>query len=176
MPAPLRRVAGPVLVGAARYSNSPVGPYLELTVIEPVHVGVRLGMSATVMVVDSQASVDAGRAGWRFPKQLGSLHWSAQAGTVALHWEEGDIAIVGQPFGPAVRLPLLNMMMQAGDGRIVKAAAVLRGAGQLSAVRVKTGPSSALAGLAGRHLGLIMRQATLNLGPARMVGWTRSKG
>ena len=170
VPSPLRRVAGPVLVGAARYATSPVGSYLELTVLEPVRVGVRAGMCATVMVVDSERSVDAGRAGWRFPKQLGTLHWSAQDGTVSLYWEEGGIAVVGRSFGPAVRLPLPNMLLQAGDGWIVKAAAVLRGPGQLSTVRVKTGPNSALAGLAGRHAGLIMRKATLSLDPARIAG------
>ncbi|MDQ4097828.1 MAG: hypothetical protein M3144_08185 [Actinomycetota bacterium] len=45
-PSPLRRAPGRVLIVAARYTSSPVGPYLELVISEPVRFGVQFAAAA----------------------------------------------------------------------------------------------------------------------------------
>ena len=176
VPPPLRRVLGPVLVVGARYDTSPVGPYLELAVAEPVRLGMRAGTCVTVMVVDSAASREAGRAGWSFPKELGTLRWSAGGdGTIGVRWEEGDVEVTGTPMGPAVPAPVPSWSLQAGDAGVVQAGALLRGRARLATVRVEVGSGSPLAALGGRHRGLTVAGGRLTMGRPRPVhrstGW-----
>lgn len=171
VPPPLRRAPGPILVIGARYDMSPVGPYRELAVVEPVLLGARPGMCATVMVVDGAASLDAGRARWSFPKQLGTLRWSSgDDGSAGLRWEEGDVELSGRPMGRPVPIPCVAWFLQSGDAGVVAAGAFLRGQGRLTSVRVDTGPGSPVAVLAGRHPGLRVGQGTLTMGRAHAIG------
>ncbi|HET7718835.1 MAG TPA: hypothetical protein VFK43_02630, partial [Acidimicrobiales bacterium] len=61
VPEGLRRVPGPCSITAARYDDSPVGPYRELAVGQPAHLGARLGLCITTMVVTSVDSRLGGR-------------------------------------------------------------------------------------------------------------------
>ena len=75
LPEGLRRVPGPCSITAARYDDSPVGPYRELAVGEPAHLGARVGLCITTMAVTSADSRLGGRVNWGFPKELGTLVW-----------------------------------------------------------------------------------------------------
>ncbi len=174
VPPPLRRAPGPILVIGARYATSPVGPYVELAVVEPVRLGARPGMCATVMVVDSAASLDAGRARWSFPKQLGTLRWSSGGGgTARLRWDEGDVEVNSRPIGPEGPIPCPAWCLQSGDAGVVATGAFLRGRGRLASVRVDTGPGSPVAALAGRHPGVCVDQGTLTMGRGHPLGRRR---
>jgi len=176
VPPPLRRAPGPTLVIGARYTSSPVGPYVELAVVEPVRLGVRPGMCATVMVVDGAASRDAGRARWSFPKELGTLRWSQdEGGTVRLRWEEGDVEVSGQPLGPVAPVPTPAWFLQCGDAGLVATGGLLRGRGRLASVRIETGADGPMATLVGRHLGLCVDPGTLTMGRARPLGCSDSE-
>lgn len=73
------------MVMAVDYRESPVGPYTELLFIPgQFRVGDREHWSITRIVVNSQASVDAGRANWGIPKTLGDLSVDVEAGLVRL--------------------------------------------------------------------------------------------
>ena len=86
---------GPLVVSAARFTESPVGPYLELSVAEPARLGARIGLCMTLMVVDSPESRLGGRLNWGLPKQLGTLRWLAEGDQRTLAWEDCDLVVRG---------------------------------------------------------------------------------
>ena len=158
------------MIAAARYETSPVGPYLELAVAEPVRLGARLGTCVTTIVVDSAASQDVGRARWGLPKQLGTLHWSFEGDSVALTWEERGVVVIGHPAGP--RFPALvpfRSLQDRSDGP-VRFGGLMRGRGRLSRVDVEVPPGDPLAPLAGRHSGLRVTRGSVTMGRARPAG------
>src|SRR3954465_14703323 len=88
LPAGLRPLLGPAVVIAARYQESPVGPYSEMVVAEPARLGLRPGLCATTIVVDSPAARVGGRVNWGFPKELGTLLWEREGDERSLRWVE----------------------------------------------------------------------------------------
>jgi acetoacetate decarboxylase len=63
----------------ARYAGTPVGEYRELIVAPALtRVGGRLGFWVSHIIVDSAASVAAGRSIWALPKNQGVFRWSSQ--------------------------------------------------------------------------------------------------
>ena len=70
LPAGIHRLPGPYVVSAVRYSDSPVGPYLELAVGEPARLGARPGLCITTMVVTTAEARVGGRLKWGFPTKL----------------------------------------------------------------------------------------------------------
>lgn len=167
LPAGLQRLPGPVLVVAARYATSPLGPYLELAVLEPVRVGLHVGTCATMMVVDSAESRDAGRIRWGFPKELGSLHWSSEDDAVSLEWEERAMVVRSQPCGPAFPALVPFRSLQSRADEPVRIDGVLRGPARFSRMEITVGSEDPLASLAGRHRGTAVARASLTMGQAR---------
>src|SRR4051812_18410761 len=97
LPAGLARLPGPALVVANRYTDSPVGPYLELAIGFPARLGVRPGWSFTTMVVDSADARKGGQLNWGFPKELGKLLWRHDGDERELRWLDRDICVRGTP-------------------------------------------------------------------------------
>lgn len=167
IPSPLERVPGPVILAAASYATSPVGPYLELAVAEPVRSGARIGACVTVIVVDSAPSRDAGRARWGLPKELGTLSWSVRGDSVMLGWEERGVAVAGHPVGPRFPALVPFRSLQAGTDGPVRFGGLMRGWGRFSRVEVDVPPGDPLAHLSGRHPGLRVTRGAITMGPAR---------
>jgi hypothetical protein len=167
LPADLHALPGPCSITAARFDQSPVGPYLELAVGEPARLGARPGMCVTTMVVDSADSRLGGRVNWGFPKELGTLQWAAIDEERTLVWEERDIRVSAVPSGPAmpVFVPMRALQRRA-DGMVVVPGR-LWGRGRISRVDVAVPPDDPLAGLAGRHRGLLVSGLHLVVDPAR---------
>jgi hypothetical protein len=115
----LRRVPGPCPVTAARYDDSPVGPYRELAVGQPARLGCRLGVCITTMAVTSVDSRLGGRVNWGFPKELGTLVWLDEGEDRVMRWEERDIVVRASPVGRylPVLLPLRALQRRA-DGMV----------------------------------------------------------
>lgn len=171
VPEGCRALAGPAAVVAARFEASPVGPYLELAVVEPVRSGLRLGRCVTTMVVDSPASRVGGRLNWGFPKELGTLAWSCPTGgQLVLRWDERDVEVSTLPRGPRfpVVIPIRTCQRRGDD--VVTVPGRLRGWGRFATAVVGTPPADLLAGLAGRHLALHVSGARVVVGPARQPG------
>lgn len=167
LPAGLHPLAGPGLAIAARYDDSPVGPYLELAIGEPARLGMRLGVCITTMVVDSPRSRMGGRLNWGFPKELGTLRWSADGDERALRWEERDITLRAIPAGPAVPMVLpLVALQRRSDGPVVVRGRV-RGLARVARVEVNVPADDPLAASAGTGRGTLVAGLRMLVSPAR---------
>ena len=173
LPEGLHRLPGPSPVTAARYDDSPVGPYRELAVGQPAHLGARLGVCITTMAVTSVDARLGGRVNWGFPKELGTLVWLDEGDDRVLRWEERDIVVRASPVGPPlpVLLPLRALQRRA-DG-LVSVRGHARGRGRVAKVEITVPDDDPLAGLTGRHKGLMVSGMRLVINPARLpVGLT----
>ena len=166
LPAGLHRVPGPHLLLAARYDESPVGPYLELAVSEPARLGARLGMCVTTMVVTTPEARVGGRANWGLPKELGSLDWSHDGDTRVLRWFERDVVVRATPIGPP--LPTLvpfRTLQRRADGPVAAVARV-RGRARTARVELSAPPGDPWSPMTGAHLGALVSSARLVMGKA----------
>ena len=173
LPDGLGRLPGPLSLSGSRFDDSPVGPYRELTVGQPAHLGARIGMCMTTMVVTSVDSRLGGRVNWGFPKELGTLVWLDEGDDRVMRWEERDIVLRASPAGPPlpVLLPLRALQRRA-DG-LVSVRGHARGWGRVARVEVDVPADDALAPLSGRHRGLMVHGLRLVMNPARRpVGLT----
>jgi hypothetical protein len=173
LPDGLRRLPGPCSITAARYDDSPVGPYRELAVGQPAHLGARIGICVTTMAVTSVDSRLGGRVNWGFPKELGTLVWLDEGDDRVLRWEERDIVVRASPIGPPlpVLIPLRALQRRA-DG-LVSVRGHARGRGRVARMDVDVPDDDPLAGLAGRHKGLMVAGLRMVVNPARRpVGLT----
>jgi hypothetical protein len=164
LPDELHRVPGPSSITAARYDDSPVGPYRELAVGQPAHLGARLGVCITTMAVTSVDSRLGGRINWGFPKELGTIVWLDEGEDRVVRWEERNIVVRASPVGPPlpVFLPLRALQRRA-DG-LVSVRGHARGRGRIARVEVEVPADDPLAGLAGRHRGLMVNPARRPVG------------
>src|SRR3954471_15923865 len=96
-PAGVTRLPGPAVLVAMRYTDSPVGPFLELVVAEPARLGLRPGLCVTTSVVSVPGARVGGRLGWGFPRELGRLTWASDADWRRLGWEDRGIEVRGRP-------------------------------------------------------------------------------
>ena len=167
LPDGLRRIPGPCSITATRFDDSPVGPYRELAVAQPARLGARVGMCITTMVVTSVDSRLGGRVNWGFPKEMGTLVWLDDGEERVLRWEERDIVVRACPTGPhlPVLLPLRALQRRA-DG-LVSVRGHLRGRGRMAHLEVDVPAGDDLAGLAGRHVGVMVSGMRLVVNPAR---------
>lgn len=163
----LRPLPGPVLVVAVCFTESPVGPYLELSVGEPARLGGRPGWCITTMVVNSAEARAGGRLNWGFPKELGTLIWRSDGAERELHWVERNVMVRGRVGG--LPLPLLapvRTLQRRGDGPVVVPGRI-RGRLRLTMVEVEAPASDVLAPLNGRHPGAHVAGMRFLVRPAR---------
>lgn len=171
----LRPLPGPVLVVALCFTESPVGPYLELAVGEPARLGARPGWCITTMVVDSAQSRVGGRLNWGFPKELGTLVWRRDGAERELHWVERDIVVRGHVGGPLLPVMAPVRTLQRRDDGPVVVPGRLRGRLRLARIEFDAPSGDALAPLAGRHPGAHVAGMRFLVRPARHpVGLTSS--
>ena len=173
LPDGLRRLPGPCSITAARYDDSPVGPYRELAVGQPARLGARPGLCITTMAVTSVDSRLGGRINWGFPKELGTLVWLVEGDDRVLRWEERDIVVRATPVGPPlpVLLPLRALQRRA-DGPVTVGGHA-RGRGRMARVEISIPDDDPLIGLSGRHRGLMVAGLRLVVSAARRpVGLT----
>lgn len=169
LPSGLSRMPGPALVVAVRYSASPVGPYVELAVMEPARLGLRVGWCVTTMVVTSADSRVGGVVNWGFPKELGTLAWASAGEGVELSWKERDVRVTSRPYGRRAVPALVPMraVQRRGDGPVVVPGRV-RGWARVARVTVAVGgDGDPLAAYTGTHWGLQVRGMHLRMDAAR---------
>ena len=166
LPVGIERLPGPSLLVAARYTDSPVGPYLELAVASPARLGPRPGVCVTTMVVNSSDSQAGGRRNWGFPKEVSTLQWATDGGMSTLRSEEG-LHVRARPHGPALPFALpVCCLQRRGDGPVV-VLGWMRGRFRAATVDVDVPAGHDLDTLAGRHRAVMVRNMHLVIGSAR---------
>ncbi len=159
---------------AARYETSPVGPYLELALGRPTVKGARPGLSVTAMVVDSAVSEAAGRHHWGFPKQLGTISWSAEGRSRRLAWDDGGVRVSASAAnGPGLPVWVpIRAFQHRGEDEIVPGR--LRARARPARVTVESVPESVFHGVQGRWWGLLLSDLRLVIGPPFAAATTRT--
>lgn len=168
LPPGLRSLPGPAAVVAMRYDDSPVGPYVELSVLVPARLGLRPGMCTVVMVVTSAEARLECRRNWGLPAELGALRWAAGGGVRTLSWEERGLSFTGRPFGPTVLAPMVPIRSVAWrpTGAVVLGRR-LRARARAARCRIEVAADDDLGWLAGSHPGLALAGARIVAGAAR---------
>ena len=166
LPLGLHAVPGPRLVLAARYDQSPVGPYLEVAVCEPARQGARVGLCVTTMVVNTVEARRGGRVNWCLPKELGTLDWSQEGETRIVRWAERELTLRATPVGPALPTFVPFRLLQSGADEPTNAIARLKGRGRIARVEVEVPEGDPLAWSAGAHAGTVVSSARLVMGAA----------
>jgi len=168
-PPELRPMPGPRLLAAVRWADSPVGPYLQLTVAQPARLGVRPGLCSTTTVVNSTDARVGGIVNWGFPAELGTLEWSPTADGAELRWKERDITVRGRLLGRRA-LPLLIPMRSVqhrADGPVVIPGRC-RGWARRARLSVEVGDEDdPLRPMAGSHRGMHVGGLRVVVDPAR---------
>src|SRR5205823_665885 len=167
MPPGIAPLPGPAIVAAVHYTASPVGPFLELAVLEPVRLGLRPGLCVTTSVVSVPAARAGGRLGWGFPRQLGRLTWSADADVRCLRWDDRGIEVQGRPARGSLPVLLpVRSLQRRGDGPVVVPGR-FRGMAHGARLEMIVPDDDPLAAMAGRHRGFVLGGLRLLLRPAR---------
>ncbi|HEX8769865.1 MAG TPA: acetoacetate decarboxylase family protein, partial [Acidimicrobiales bacterium] len=159
---------GPCAMTAARYDDSPVGPYRELAVGQPARLGARLGLCITTMAVTSVDSRLGGRVNWGFPKELGTLSWSSSGAERTVRWEEREIEVRAAASGPPLPVLVPLWAVQRRSDGLVTVGGRLRGLARLASVEISVPDDDPLAGLSGRHRGAVVSGAHLVMSKARL--------
>jgi hypothetical protein len=161
-------MAGPCLVMAAQYRDSPVGPYLELAIGEPARMGARPGFCLTTAVVNVPDARVGGVLNWGFPKEIGRLRWSIDGDERSLRWEERSVVVRGRTTGvPLPMLVPLRAVQHRSDGPVVVPASIM-GMMHLGRVEIQAPDDDPLGALAGHHPGAFVSGMRFNIDPARI--------
>ena len=153
------------LVGVS-YVDSPVGPYLELSLGLPARLGLRPGLCVVFQAVSDVRARRASQALWGLPATVAALSWAVEGDERVMRCEEPGLELRGIPVGP--RFPAIvpvRSVQRRADGPVVvprRFLALVR----LSRSVVSTAPSF-LEGLAGAHPGAVMAGARVVTRPAR---------
>lgn len=167
LPDEIRPAPGPTAVFAARYTDSPVGPFLQLMVLVPGRLGPHMGWSAVVAVVDRPDALVGLRMNWGLPARVGELRWFARDGVRQLLWEDRDLSVKARGRGFGVPMVMPHRMVQVrADGPVVVPDR-LWGLFRPALVSVEAAPRDGLEVLAGRHLGATVDGVHRTIAPAR---------
>jgi len=167
LPLGIRPALGPTMVTASRFTDSPVGPYLQLAVAVPARIGARLGWHVALMVVDRQDARTGARLNWGFPAELGALRWRSDEHRRELVWDDREIVVRATGRGPKVPMAVPHRELQSrGDGPVMVPDRLL-GLFQLAGVHIHAYPGDPLAPLAGGHLGVLVAGANRVVREAR---------
>lgn len=119
-PNSLHRLPGPTVVVAEHFTDSPVGPFVVLSIGSPVRLGMRPALHYFVSVISSTTARRAGRSFWGFPHQLGTLSWVCEGDMTHIRWEEQELAIDAQASRRALPffLPMRSAQVRT-DGPVI---------------------------------------------------------
>ncbi len=167
LPAALSPLPGPLAVIGTRYDDSPVGPYLELSVAEPARLGLRTGLCVTTMAVTSAPARSACRQRWDLPAEVAAMRWSANGEERSLIWEDRGIVLSARPWGPWMPAVVPLRSLQSGATGPVVVPRRLGSRLRLARVEVDVPAGDRLFALSGSHPGAITAGARMVSRPAR---------
>ena len=119
-PVGLTRMPGPALVAATRYTDSPVGAFVELIIGHPARLGLRFGWMISESVVTAEDAWIGGRLNWGFPSERADLRWEVDGHARALVWPSRGFSIRGEPKGmPLPWLVPVRALQRRSDGCMI---------------------------------------------------------
>lgn len=150
----LTRIGRRSLVVGARITDGPIGAFHLLAVLVPAHLGLRIGLTALAVVVDTPAARVGVREHWGLPAELGSLRWDDDADRRRLIWREAQTTVVVESAGSKGRSVAgpLRLLQRRTDGLVVIGGS-LRGRVRRADVDV-VAADGPFAPLAGAHRGV----------------------
>ena len=167
LPAGLSRVPGRTLVSATRYTESPVGPFVELVVGHPARLGLRFGWHISEAVVTEADARLGGRLNWGFPSDMADLSWEIDGEERAVVWLSRGLTVRGRPRGmPLPWLVPVRALQRRSDGFVI-VPGHQRGRARLARVFVEAKPDDRLAAIEGRHPGVMVAGLRATVRPAR---------
>ncbi|HEX9684182.1 MAG TPA: hypothetical protein VGA13_13965 [Acidimicrobiales bacterium] len=152
---------------ASELHASPVGAYRSLGLFAPVRMGLRLGFSAMLMVVDGPEARRVTTSRWGLPTRTGKLRWVSTSDQVIVEWPEPGFVLTAQ-IGGIARLPVIlpaRLLQHRTDGPVVVNGSV-RGRTRRAMVSITTDDDD-LAGLEGLHRGHHVAGLRMVTRPAR---------
>lgn len=172
LPYGLHRIPGPVVILVENFIDSPVGPYVSLSIGEPVRLGLRPGFYFSTSVLSSTNARRIGRLRWGFPHELGSLVWSTDANVRSVIWDERQMevraSVASRPM--PILLPL-RVIQRRGDGAVVIPTR-LKALAYRSRVEVALKAGDPLFSIGGVHRGFVLSGMLIRRNAARRaLGW-----
>ena len=148
------------------YQVSPIGPFCELDVLEPVRFGARPGWSVTRSVVSD------GRAGWGVAREVGRVQWAEDAGEVSVMWVERGLKMTARRRPGSWPVVVRSRLLQGGGTVPVR----LRALAHRARVEIDVEErDDGLGVLAGGHPGVVLSSQRLRVRPAlQRAGTIRS--
>ena len=120
LPRGIHRMPGPAVILAEKFLDSPVGPYLSLSIGEPARIGAHVGIYFGTSVVDNSHARRAGRQYWGYPHELGALRWISEGAQRGIAWDERGIEVRAEVLGrPMPFLVPVRTMQRRSDGPVV---------------------------------------------------------
>ena len=168
LPPGLSPVPGPAAIVAMSYDDSPVGPYLELSVVVPARLGLRPGLSVVAMAVTSPEARMAGRRNWGLPADLAALRWEVDGAERVMTWEERGLVlrgVLGRP-GVAAVLPVRSLQWRDGAPAVLPRRLRARVSPARCRIEVADGDDP-VAWAAGIHRGMAMQGVRVVAAAAR---------
>lgn len=166
--APARSGPGVVTGMFVSYESTPVGPYDEVLAAVAVRRGARVLGHVPFIAVDSQESVDGGRANWFLPKHLAVFE--GRPGDMVGRTGAWEVRARTRTRGPAFTLPVRGGLVQVrpdGEEVRVRVTGRARARPALVAVAVSGEPAGWLR--SGRYPGVLLEHAEAHFGEARLT-------
>ena|GEM_PF-1308485 len=167
LPPGIHGLPGPTAIVAERFADSPVGPYVSLSIGRPARLGLRPGYFFGLSVLNNGDARRLGRRYWGFPHELGNVVWGIDGDRRSVIWEERGIEL---RFGAGRRpLPILlpvRSLQQRSDGPVVVPSR-LRAMARKTVIDVEMADDDPLVSLSGRRGGFVLSGMLLRRHPAR---------
>lgn len=149
------------------YDDSPVGPYLELSLAIPARLGLRPGLCVMAQVVTSAEARRVCREQWGLPTEVGPLRWSADGDERVMGWEERGLVLRARGRGPAVPTLVPARSLQWRPGGPVVSPRRLWARVRSAPCDMEVPADDELAWLLGAHPGVLLQGARVVASPAR---------
>lgn len=177
LPEGVKPLPGRAALVAVSYSDSPVGPFLELSLGLPARLGMRPGLCVVLQQLSQPEAQRAYRGQWGLPSRLAALSWHVEGAERAMRCHDLGLEVRGIPVGPSFPavVPVRSLQRRV-DGPVVlprRFVALVR----LSRTVVSVDPeqqsagagdgAGAFASAAGAHPGAVMSGVRIVARPAR---------
>lgn len=115
------RLGTRIVVVAARVQDGPVGPFHLMALLAPTRLGLRVGLTAVVAVVDTPAARVGVREHWGLPAQMGTLRWDEEPDRRRLIWRETQTSVVASALAHRRRglASPMRLIQRRSDGPVL---------------------------------------------------------
>lgn len=120
LPDGVRALPGRAALVAVSYDDSPVGPFLELSLGLPARIGLRPGLCVVFQELSEPEARRAYRSAWGLPAGTGALSWQAEGAERVMRSDEMGLEVRGIPVGPSFPavVPIRSVQRRV-DGPVV---------------------------------------------------------